>query len=315
MDKKTAGYRWTLGEGIKRGEALVETLRKGRTSERHLLKHTTRTDEGLIDLRGLSFGIGIELEQARFRDLDFSYSNFGRGIFRRCTFENVLFRHIDSHRWNERGCRFTDADFYKANLRNAGIGIRGSTYLRVSFRDADFSGASFYRGQFTDCDFSDARLREIDFLVSNLVNCKFRGKLESVWFRRCYPHPAQEKRYGKAVPNEMRNVDFSEAELWGVTYTGGLDLSQVILPQDGSHILLRHFDVALTRIREIVDTLPWSDEEKKRAMITTKSFLVHAKNQPMWILNTKETLARFGEQRGREFIALLEKFDTSAADG
>jgi uncharacterized protein YjbI with pentapeptide repeats len=315
MDKKTAGYRWTLGEGIKRGEALVETLRKGRTSERHLLKHTTRTDEGLIDLRGLSFGIGIELERARFRDSDFSYSDFGRGIFRRCTFENVLFREIDSHRWNERDCRFADVDFHKANLRNAGIGIRGSTYLRVSFREANFSGAHFYRGQFTGCDFSDAKLRKIDFLVSNLVNCKFRGKLESVWFRRRYPHPAQEKRYGKAVPNEMRNVDFSEAELWDVMFTGGVDLSHVILPKDGYHILFRHFDVALIRVRDIIDTLPWSEEDKKRAMICVKAYLVHARDQPMKILNKKVIFGDLGEQVGAEFLALLEKFDASAADG
>jgi uncharacterized protein YjbI with pentapeptide repeats len=309
MDKKTARCRWTLGEGIKHGEALVKALRKESTLEHHLLKHTTRTDEGLIDLRGLSFGIGIELERVQFRDLDFSCSSFGRGIFRQCAFEGVLFREMDSRGWNERDCRFTDVDFYKANLRDAGIGIRGSTYLRVNFRGANFSGAHFYRGQFTDCDFSDARLKKIDFLASNFVNCKFRGRLDSVWFRRCYPHPAQEKRYGKAVPNEMRNVDFSEAELWGVTYTGGLDLSYVILPKDGHHVLFRHFDNALSKVRDIVDTLAWSDEEKKRVMITTKSFLVHAKNQPMWILNTKEILGKFGEQIGMELIALLEKFD------
>jgi uncharacterized protein YjbI with pentapeptide repeats len=315
MDKKTARYRWTLGEGIKRGEALVETLRKGRTSERHLLKHTTRTEEGLIDLRGLSFGRVVEFERARFRDLDFSYTHFGHPVFTRCTFERVSLKEIDSDRWNERGCRFTDADFYKANLRGAGIGIDGSTYLRVSFREADFSGAHFYRGQFTDCDFSDARLRKIDFYVSNFVNCKFRGRLESVWFRRCYPLPSDERTFGKAVPNEMRNVDFSEAELWEVMYTGGLDLSHVILPQDGNHILLCHFDVALTKVRDIMDTLAWSEEDKKRVMISVKSYLVFAHEQPMKILNKREICGRLGEQVGAEFIALLEKFDASAADG
>ncbi len=315
MDKKTARYRWTLGEGIKRGEALVEALQKGDTSERHLLKYTTRTEEGLIDLRGLSFGVGIELEQVQFRDLDFSCCNFGRGIFRRCTFEGVLFKEIDSNRWNERRCRFTDVDFYKANLRDAGIGIQGSTYLRVSFRGVNFSGASFYRGQFTDCDFSDARLRKIDFNVSNFVNCKFAGRLESVWFRRRYPHPTLEKRYGKAVPNEMRKVDFSEAELWDVMFTGGLNLSHVILPQDGHHILLRHFDVALTKVRDIIDTMPWSEEKKKRVAISIKSYLVFAHEQPMKILNKKEIYGRLGEQVGTEFLALLEKFDVGTADG
>jgi len=309
MDKKTARYRWTLGEGIKHNRALVETLRKGRTSKHHLLKNTTMTEEGLVDLRGLTFDIGIELEWAQFQDMDFSYSNFGRGIFRHCTFENVLLKEIDSNRWNERDCKFIAVDFYKSDLRNAGVGIHGSTYLHVNFQDVNFFSASFIRPQFTDCDFSDARLRGIDFFVSNFVNCKFRGKLEHVWFRKYYPLRSDEQTFGKAVPNEMHNVDFSEAELWDVMYTGGLDLTQVILPQDGSHILLHHFDVALIKIQEILDTLSWSEEDKKRAMITTRSFLVHAKNQPMWILNKKEIFARFGEQVGKEFITLLKEFD------
>ena len=316
MDKKRARSRWWTLEGSKRRDAILAYLQEGSTSEHDLLESTAKTEEGLLDLRGLAFGDGIELEGVQFRETDFSYSDFGRGIFRKCTFERVLFKETDSHRWNERGCQFTDVDFYKANLRDAGIGIDGSAYIRASFRETNFSGASFIRPQFIACDFSDARLKKIDFNVSNFIDCKFRGKLESVWFRRYYPLPhatggyhGDEHHFGKAVPNEMRNVDFSEASLWDVTFTGGLDLSQVILPRDGFHVLFRHFDIALTKAKQTLSTLQWSDEEKKEATITIESFLVHAQNQPMWILNTKEILAELGDLRGKEFVAMLSRFD------
>ena len=141
-------------------------MQKGETLERHLLKYTTKTEDGLIDLRGLSFGTGVELKRVQFRDLDLSYGNLGRGILVRSAFEGVLLREIDCHRWNERNCRFTDVDFYKANFRGASIGIDGSTYVRASFQKANFSGAIFVRPQFIDCDFSDARLRNLDFFAS-----------------------------------------------------------------------------------------------------------------------------------------------------
>lgn len=310
MNKRTARSRWLSPQNADRRSALITAVRSNRTSANHLLDNTGCTEEGLIDLRGLSFETGLELEKARFHDVDLSYSDFGHGIFRQCTFENVRFREIDSRQWNERGCQFTDVDFSGANLRDAAIGIDGSTYIRVSFRKVDFSGASFFRPQFIDCDFCDARLKDVDFFASNFVNCKFSGRLEGVWFRRYYPLPQYERQMGKAVPNQMRNVDFSEAELWGVTFTGGLDLSHVVLPKDGSHILLRHFDAALTRVKEDMDTLSlWSVEEKKQVMISIESFLVHAKNQPMWILNKKEMLAELGEEIGESFVALLVKFD------
>jgi uncharacterized protein YjbI with pentapeptide repeats len=309
MDTKLARSRWESASEAKHRKALIAALRRGRTSERHLLEHTGRTEDGLIDLRGLSFGLGIELARVQFRDMDLSHSDIGRGIFRRCTFEGVLFQEIESQWWNERGCQFTDVDFRRARLRDAAIGINGSIYTRVSFRGTDFSGTSFYRPQFTDCDFSDAKLKQIDFMVSSFVDCKFRGKLESVWFRRTWPLPRHEREFGKAPPNEMRNVDFAEVELWDAVFTGGLDLSQVILPQDGHHVLFRHLDVVLPTARGIVGTLPWSDEAKKVALLDIEALLVHVESQPMWILNVNEMIDILGEGAGEEFMELLKRLD------
>jgi fluoroquinolone resistance protein len=309
MDKRTARSRWLNADGRRHMEAILKALQKGHTSESHLLENAGQTEQGLIDLRGISFGLGIELEEEQFRDIDFSYSDFGRGIFRRCLFERTLFREINSHHWNERGCQFVDVDFYKASLQDASIGIDGSTYIRVSFLKANFAGASFIRPQFKECDFSDARLKGIDFFLSNFIDCKFRGRLESVWFRRHYRLPSDERNFGKATPNEMRHVDFSEAELWDVTFTGGLDLSQVVLPHDGFHLLFRNFGAALLKARQAINALAWSDEEKKEAKIMIESFLVHAQNQPMWILNAKEILAELGDKLGKELVVMLSRFD------
>jgi uncharacterized protein YjbI with pentapeptide repeats len=314
MDKRSARNRWLLSpEAAKRSKTISRILLKGRSIERNLSSIVGRTEQGLLDLRGvpLSFEPGMELNGVRVQDVDFSYAHFGHMLLKQCVFERVVFRGVESSRWNERGCRFADVDFGEARLRNAAIGIDGSIYERVSFRAADFTGTSFFRPQFIGCDFSDAKLRKLDFMVSNFVNCRFRGKLESVWFRRCYPSKRDEPLMGKAVPNEMRNVDFSEASLWDVTFTGGLDLSTVILPSDGSHLLLRHFDIALRKTQRAIEMCPWTDEDKEKVSIWIDAFLTHAERQPMWILNRKEMGMELGEKLGQEFLRLLETFDSN----
>jgi hypothetical protein len=117
---------------------------------------------------------------------------------------------------------------------------------------------------------------------------------------------------GKATPNIMSNVDFSEAELWDIVFSGGLDLSRVVLPKDGFHILFRNFDIALTRAERATGMLSWTAEQKKEAKILIRAFLVHAKNQPMWILNKKEIIRDLGREMGEELISLLVRFDTEA---
>lgn len=312
MDKRSARNRWSLTtEARQKVKAISRFLLKENTTDRDFSKMVARTEEGLLDLRGipLLFEPGMELRKIRIRETDFSYAQFGHTILKECIFEHVIFEELHNSRWNERGCRFINVDFSKAKLHNAGIGVNGSVYERVKFRGTDFTGASFIRPQFFDCDFSKAKLKKLDFNASNFVNCKFNGKLESVWFRRYYPLKSDEQSFGKAVPNEMRNVDFSKASLWDVMFTGGLDLSDVILPPDGSHILFHHFDVALRKLQEKVEDLSWTNDEKKEVMIWIEGFLTHAVNQPMWILNKGEFLTEFGRKIGVEFISLLQAFD------
>jgi uncharacterized protein YjbI with pentapeptide repeats len=314
MDKRSARDRWLLSaEATERCRAISEILLKGRSIEHHLSQIVDRTDQGLLDLRGipLSLESGMELYRAQIRDVDFSYAYFGHAILKQCVFEHVFLTGVENSRWNERGCRFVGVDFTEARLRGAAIGIDGSIYEHVSFQGADFTGAVFVRPQFKDCDFSNAKLRQLDFNASNFVNCTFRGKLESVWFRKYYPSKSDEQRMGKASPNEMRNVDFSQASLWDVVFTGGVDLSRVILPEDGSHILLRHFDASLRETRREVEQLPWAEEEKKELSIWIDAFLVHAAGQPMWILNKKDIEVQLGKKIGSEFLRLLEAFESN----
>lgn len=312
MDKKTARNRWSLtAEANKQVEIITKILLDARSLERKLTEIVGKTDQGLLDLRGipLSFESGMELKRVEIRETDFSYAQLGQIVLKQCAFDHVIFREIESSRWNERASHFTNVDFAQAKLRDAAIGIDGSIYKKVSFQGVDFTGASFYRPQFTNCDFSHAKLQKLDFYVSNFVNCKFCGKLKTVWFRRYYPIKEDEKRMGVAVPNEMRNVDFSEASLWDAVFTGGLDLSSIVLPKDGSHILLYHFNTALEKTRCEIEKLPWTDNEKNETFIWINAFLTHARSQPMWILNKKEMIEQLGEKVGSEFIRLVEVFD------
>ena len=239
-----------------------------------------------------------------------SYCDIGRGIFKRCIFERVLFKELDSQGLNERGCRFTDVDFYKANLRCSAIGINNSRYINVNFQEVDFTGTYFYGTQFIDCNFSDSKINNIDFNASSFINSKFKGRLDSVWFRRYYRSKSNKNRFGKTVPNEMYKVEFSEVELWNTMFTGGLDLSQVILPTDDSHILFHHFNSSLLKTSKMIDTLRWSSHEKESAQIFINAYLVHARKQPMWIINKEEILKILGDKVGTNLIELLIRNDT-----
>ena len=70
--------------------------------------------------------------------------------------------------------------------------------------------------EFHECTFSETRLSKVDFQGGTFADCSFDGELDEVLFHR---HAFR----GEAPPpNEMRNVDFSHAQLRRRLRTGRL---------------------------------------------------------------------------------------------
>jgi uncharacterized protein YjbI with pentapeptide repeats len=273
---------------------------------------TGRTDQGLIDLRGIPFSslsTQMRLENKSFSDIDFSYANFGFVLIKNCQFTNVILNNTIHQQWNERDCKFTDVDFSDVKFVNAALGIQGSIYHNAKFNNCNFTGSYFFHPQFTKCTFCNSKLKNIDFNASNFISCKFRGKLESIWFRRSYPIAGDDESRGIIFRNEMRDVDFSQASFWDVIFTGGLDLSTVILPKDGQHILVRNFYEALQNLEQKLGELSLSENEKKDLIIWIEAYKVHAVEQPMWILNKADGDKSLGNKLGTYFFNLIKLID------
>ncbi|MDY7077417.1 MAG: pentapeptide repeat-containing protein [Chloroflexota bacterium] len=240
----------------------------------------------------------------QFCDVDFSYANLGRAVFEGCSFSNVLLREANGSGVNDQGSTFQDVDLFKADWRNATLGLDGARYEQVSFQRTDLRRVHCYRGYFVDCDFSNARLEHVDFQVSHFVRCKFKGKLKRVWFRGYYALPNHEKTYGKTEFNLMKDIDFSEAELWDVVFTNNCDLSQVIPPQDGKHVLFRDWPGTLVEAWQEVEQ-KWEGVFREEAVRHLDNLGVH--ENPMRILNLdfEASLVRKGfpePDRSEEFV-------------
>jgi len=243
--------------------------------------------EGRIDLSdgssvGYTYGSRSKFVETQFCDTDLSFANLGGALFENCCFHNVILHAANSADVNDWGSSFCDVDFSKANLRGATLGLEGARYERVSFCRADLRDISCYRGYFVDCDFSNVRLEHIDFQVSHFVRCKFKGKLKQVWFRGYYAIPAHEEAYGETELNRMEDVDFSEAELWDVMFTDNCDLSRVIPPQDGEHVLFKDWTGTLQEAKKEVEQ-EWKGLFREEALQELDILSVHQNS--MNILN------------------------------
>jgi uncharacterized protein YjbI with pentapeptide repeats len=250
---------------------------------------------------GLSDGSSVEYTYgprpkfvgAQFLDADLSFANLGGALFENCCFHNVTLYSANGADVNDWGSSFCEVDLSKANWRGATLGLEGARYKRVSFCWADLRDTRCYRGYFIDCDFSNARLEHIDFQVSHFVRCKFKGKLKQVWFRGYYAIPAHEDAYGKTEPNLMEDVDLSEAELWDVMFTDNCDLSRVIPPQDGKHIVFHDWMGTLKRVKQEVEKR-WEGVFRSEALRHLDIYSVHTNAMNILNFAFEEELLRKG---------------------
>jgi|GEM_PF-3068241 len=187
--------------------------------------------DGRVDLRGLSLPNAM-LTDVTLNRMDLSHSRLGGLKLRGGRLEDVVFNGTDFSGFSDHANRYVGVIFRRADFRGAAIGFEGSEFRRCRFEDCNFGKTVFGRAEFEDCVFSNCRLKAVDFNVSSFVRCKFVGKLEDLWFRGAYPFDGDVKRFGSFKKNEMLDVDFSEAELSWITYTGGVPLGTVILPND-----------------------------------------------------------------------------------
>ncbi len=327
--------RWQTPEGRRLQQEVLRHLQRRRDLSQvsFLQRHQGRYDLRGIDLsrtpwhkfsaeaelsRGyrarVNFALGGKyiFKGAVLRDADLSYANLGQARFEHCHFENTIFHDANYVGVGDESCTFLEVDFGGADMRGATMGLGGARYEAVSFRKADMRTVHCYRGYFIDCDFSDARLEEVDFSASHLINCRFKGKLRKVWFRGYYATPDDERAFGKTETNPMANVDFSESVLWEVMFRNSCDLSTVIIPQDGEHFLFHHWPRLLSRAMEEVEE-HWKGAFKDEALLWLRVHARGVEDQEMYIVNRRDVEHPYytasisnAEEKRRYAVALVE---------
>ena len=270
--------------------------------------------DGRWDLRGISLDISLPKQidlpggqvfdvskiqnrnlfhKVQFRDFDFSYANLDGAYFEDCLFENVLFQEARGYAVDDKGSVFRNVDFFKASWRGATLGFDGARYEHANFQHADLRGIRCYRGYFIDCDFSEAKLVDTDFRASHFIRCKFKGQLKKIWFRGYYSHTDDEATFGKTEPNPMEDVDFSEADLREVSFTGDIDLSRVIPPQDGKHILYQDWPGTLVKAQREVQN-KWEGVFQEQALGKIRSLSMIKRSMNIVNLADIEEIAAIG---------------------
>jgi uncharacterized protein YjbI with pentapeptide repeats len=187
------------------------------------------------------------IEGVSWQSIDFSGSQLPGLRFMDCQLRNCVFDRCgldDLRVWRT---AFTNVSFRSADLRGAVLGgtsdndSRRNTFHDVDFTSADMRGSIYGAAEFLRCKFNRAKLVKVDFQSSAFTDCSFEGELRGVLFYRkgfdCERFP----------PNEMKRVDLRRAKLrW--TEFKGLDLDDVLFPEDEDHIIVDDFPQTLDRL-------------------------------------------------------------------
>jgi uncharacterized protein YjbI with pentapeptide repeats len=215
---------------------------------------------------------GGTFRQARWRDFDFSGSKLNSLRFYESELVNCRFDRCQLKDLRLWATTIRDCSFIRANLRESALGVatleagplqgRRNKFVGVQFTETDLRGTVYVAAAFESCIFRNAKLVKIGFGTSTFADCQFEGELREVifWrsdlFTRGFPEDA-------FPPNEMKNVDFSNARLLDVEFRG-LNLDQVRLPNDTEHIVIEHFADVLD---ELLGALKQQGDQTARVLV------------------------------------------------
>jgi uncharacterized protein YjbI with pentapeptide repeats len=236
--------------------------------------------DGRVDLNGLTLpelrvkrtfefnGIPIEeiesapfVKCAKWKSFDFTASKLKHLRLTECELSDCLFDGCQLEDLRVWATTFRECSFTRANLRGAVLGAvengKRNVYSGVDFSGADLRRTVYTAAAFERCNFRYSKLEGIDFGTSTFRDCVFEGELRDVvFYRRGFK--------GESFPpNEMLNVDFSQAKLHDVGFRG-LTLEQVKLPDDSDHILIRNVTVTLNRL---IGTLNQQDDATAKKLV------------------------------------------------
>lgn len=206
------------------------------------------------------------------QDVDLSYSKLDFSIWENCEFDNVTFTESSLKNIKLVGCQFKNTVFENSNLMNSLLGgydgLHPGSFYKVVFFRTNLKKTFYSFPKFEYCEFNYCDLKEVDFDGSRFINCSFKGKLDSVFFRG-HPKYLQDNLKLKLKENEtynpMKNINFSQAELFGVSFSDCIDLSSCEFPNSDEYLFIKNFPNTFEIAKEYIK-LKWKGNEKEIAL-------------------------------------------------
>ena len=291
MTKKDLINRWKLSEGGEILKAVLVALKK----RQHFGEIPgLKKFEDRWDLRGATLSViknertigdkdhkliqklgSLKLENVKFENVDLSYADISHGMFQECYFDNCLFMetkareiHICSSDFN--ACIFSKTNF-SYSFMNKNIGNNAGSFKNCKFLNANLKEAIFSFPVMDNCVLENCNLYATDFDGTRMRNVRFIGRVDSPWFRG-YSTSAQQSVFWifnkinpKDYPNRMENVDFSKANLAGVTFSNEIDLSNCILPDGDNYLLVSNMRTVYSEAVDVINN-NWEIEDKRKAL-------------------------------------------------
>ena len=339
MTKKELVNRWKTSEGQQLLFSILSNLKKNKPLDKikGLEKYAGRWDlrgailsilktENKIQGEGTSFTQkygSLKLKKTVIESVDFSYADISYSWWQECQVSNCLFEDTKACELHVYATDFTNCTFRKVNFTysdlNRNIGKKSGSFKGSYFIDCNLKECILSFPNIENCRFENCNFIATNFDGSRFKDCKFIGKVDSSWFSG-YSTTAQKSIFGifnrvnpRDYPNLMENVDFSEAELVGVSFINGIDLSECTFPHDDKrYLLIENLDRVYPNIKKIIDK-EWAGEEKRKglAFIDVVLYKPNYHNQKMDLVD-KMLLTDQGKDSefGEKFFNLLKRVNT-----
>ena len=168
------------------------------------------------------------------------------------------------------GCYFEGCDFSGTRIDSAcfGSGRVETEYVNCNFDQARIKVATAGIARFVGCSFQQVDITGWLCTATELVDCRFSGRLRGCGFSGTVSYPYTEDI--SRTKNEIRDNDFSGCEFDDVSFMAGVDLTRQRLPSEPDTLYVPDSHAALRAARSTIVT--WSDLERRRKAITLLDF-------------------------------------------
>ena len=276
--------RWETKEGKILRKKILGALKRRKKLEK---VKDLKLVSGKYDLRGIKFPQPGEiiffrtfahlnkpfiLKNLELNNIDFSFADLSYIVWINCVFNFCFFKSSKMKNIDLINCEFYNSIFINCNLSDSFLNLnRGKDsgiFYNTNFVQSNLRRSSFRFPIIENCLFDSNDLFEVDFDGSRFKNCKFRGRMDSVWFKG-YSIYARKSILGifqrvnpQKYPNKMENIDFSEAKLIGVDFIHGIDLNKCIFPKSDDYLIVKNLNETYKRALEIIEK-DWVGEDKR----------------------------------------------------